>query len=617
MINRDLIPETDADELLRLRRELDAAEAAIARLELRNQELESQLAPPEHWVLQSFEATLKSFAKSLLSSTEKAFFNLLSQAIAKALGVDYVLISEPATGGNARTLAFYANGQNLENVTFKLDDSPCALVFEHGSYFAPQGLRARFPEYPMIRQMGAEAYGGIAIYDESGRPAGVIAVLHGRPFAFAEGVEPLLRLVAKPAAAELKRLRAESETAQRARALEQAYAALQDHSQRIEAEIAQRNRELTSEKALIDHIIASMPVGIVYLDRSLVVRWTNEEHIRITGMSPDLLVNRSVFEIFPGLDAEYAGFQAILDQGESVHFAGYPLTIGKRQIYIDGTAVPIFEEEQTVRGVLLFAMEVSARVENERLQQEQIETLRELDRLKGDFINSASHELRTPLTSITGYAEFLEDEVGGPLTMDQRAFVTQIQEGAKRLQRIVDDMLDFARLEAGSFKLVMREADLGLLVQEELAFVQPQAQEAKVTLRTELPSEPVHVSMDPSRIGQVFLNLLGNAIKFTPAGGEVAIALRNERDGVRVEVRDTGIGIAEEHLGRLFQKFFQVDPSMTREHGGAGLGLSIAKALVEAHGGRIGVTSRVGTGSTFWFTLPQLAEVDDATPVLE
>ncbi len=617
MINRELIPEAASDELLRLRSELRAAEETIARLERRNDELETMLTPPQHWVNQSFESTLRSFAKSLLSSTEKAFFSLLSQAIAKALAMDYVLIAEVTEDGHARTLAYYDQGQIADNFSYPLHGSPCATALAEESCFVSRNLQSVFPEDAALVEMQVEAYGGIALRDEAGRPVGLIAVLNRKPFAFPGAVESLLKLVAKPAEGELRRLRAESETARRARALERAYAELQDHSQRIEAEIAQRNRELTSEKALVDHIIASMPVGILYLDQSLVVRWTNAEHIRITGMAPERLVNRSFFEIFPNVAPDVAAFDRVLDHGESVRITGYPIRVDDGPFYIDCTLVPIFEEDRTVKGILLFAIEVSARVENERLQQDQIETLRELDRLKGDFINSASHELRTPLTSITGYSEFLEDEVGGPLTADQRGFVTQIQEGAKRLQRIVDDMLDFARLEAGSFKLVVREADLGLLVQEELAFVQPQAQDARVTLRTELPSEALRVPMDPSRIGQVLLNLLGNAIKFTPAGGEVTIAVRRERDKVRVEVRDTGIGISADHLERLFQKFFQVDPSMTRERGGAGLGLSIAKALVEAHGGAIGVTSRIGHGSVFWFTLPRVGEVDEAAVLLD
>jgi PAS domain S-box-containing protein len=408
--------------------------------------------------------------------------------------------------------------------------------------------------------------------------------------------------------------RPDHEATARTRSLERAYARLQDHAARVEAEIAERNRELTSEKALIDHIIASMPVGIVYLDRDLVIRWTNAAHLRIMSMGPEQIVGRRIFDVFPHLDPSDARFEEVLEHGRALGFEGYPFELAGRIIAIDGTMVPIFDEDQTVKGILLFAIEVSARVENERLQQEQIEALRELDRLKGDFINAASHELRTPLTSITGYAEFLEDEVGGPLTPDQRVFVAQIQDGARRLQRIVDDMLDFARMEAGSFKLVQREADLGLLVEEELAFIMPQVQEAGVLLRTELPTESLRVRMDPNRIGQVLLNLIGNAIKFTPTGGRVTIAIRVEREELRVEVRDTGIGISKRDIGRLFQKFFQVDSSMTREHGGAGLGLSIAKALIEAHGGRIGVVSQLRKGSTFWFTLPRQTEGGESAP---
>ncbi len=180
----------------------------------------------------------------------------------------------------------------------------------------------------------------------------------------------------------------------------------------------------------------------------------------------------------------------------------------------------------------------------------------------------------------------------------------EIQEGAKRLQRIVDDLLDFARMEAGTFQLVTRDADLRDLVSEVLGSLEPQAQDAKLTLATELPPTPVRLMMDPDRIGQVLLNLVGNAIKFTGTGGHITVHVEEQADMVRVEVRDDGIGIAPQHLDSLFDKFFQVDPSLTREYGGAGLGLAISKVLVESHGGQIGVESTLGKGSTFWFTLP-------------
>lgn len=617
MLKRELTADVAADEVLRLQNELKLAKDVIARLEARNRDLEAALAPSKAWVHQSFEATLRAFAQNLLSSSTKAFFSLLAQSLANALAADHVLIAEVSEASQARTLAYFADGQTSDNFSYPLADTPCLDVLKHGACVVPRDLQACYPLDLALRDMEVEAYAGISLLDAGGEAIGLIAVMNRTPFRSPESVESLLRLVAKPAAGELLRIRLEAETAQRAQALERAYAELRDHSQRIEAEIALRNRELISEKALVDHIIASMPAGILYLDRDFTVRWTNAEQVRITGVQPEQVVGRSFFELFPMVAHEQPKFLKVLEQGHSFRIAGYPMEFGGKVIYMDCSMVPIFEADRTVQGILLFALDVSARVENERLQQEQIKALRELDHLKGDFINSASHELRTPLTSITGYAEFLEDEVGGPLTADQRIFVTQIQEGAKRLQRIVDDMLDFARMEAGAFKLVLREADLGLLIQEELAFVQPQAREAGVSLRTELPEEALRVPMDPSRIGQVLLNLLGNAIKFTPAGGEVTISVHPSPEEVRVEVRDTGIGIAEAHLDRLFQKFFQVDPSLTRERGGAGLGLSIAKALVEAHGGKIGVSSRLGVGSTFWFTLPRASEVDEVVSVLD
>jgi signal transduction histidine kinase len=241
---------------------------------------------------------------------------------------------------------------------------------------------------------------------------------------------------------------------------------------------------------------------------------------------------------------------------------------------------------------------------HERLQAERIAHLEEMDRLKRDFLNAASHELRTPLTSIMGYAEFLEDGIGGALTEQQHGYVSQIKDGAERLRRIVDDMLDFARLEAGTFQLTPQLTDMRALIQSEAASLLPQATEKGLSLELELPHAPVLLQADPRRVGQVLLNLLTNAIKFTPEGGRIRAGLSLKGDAVRVSVSDTGIGVAPDVQPRLFEKFFQVDPSTTREYGGAGLGLAISKALIEAHGGTIGLESEPGRGSTFWFTLP-------------
>ncbi|HEY9900548.1 MAG TPA: ATP-binding protein [Pantanalinema sp.] len=234
--------------------------------------------------------------------------------------------------------------------------------------------------------------------------------------------------------------------------------------------------------------------------------------------------------------------------------------------------------------------------------------LKELDRLKSNFLNAASHELRTPLASIVGYAEFLEDGLGGELSETQATYVGQIQAGAGRLQRLVEDLLDFARVEAGTLAIQLEPIDLVEKVRGVIDGLRPQARAVQVSLAEELPSEPLVLDLDAQRIEQVLFNLMANAIKFTPEGGEVTISLRETPEGARVEVRDTGIGIAREHVPHLFQKFFQVNTGTTRQYGGTGLGLSIAKAFVEAHAGRIGVESTPDEGSVFWFSLPRAPE---------
>ncbi|MNX64110.1 Alkaline phosphatase synthesis sensor protein PhoR [compost metagenome] len=243
--------------------------------------------------------------------------------------------------------------------------------------------------------------------------------------------------------------------------------------------------------------------------------------------------------------------------------------------------------------------------------------LKELDRLKSNFLNAASHELRTPLASIVGYAEFLEDGLGGGLSETQASYVGQIQVGATRLQRLVEDLLDYARVEAGTLAIQLEPTDLVEKVRSVMEGLRPQAHAVRITLACELPAAPLVLNLDSQRIEQVLFNLAANAVKFTPEGGEVTIALRETPEGARVEVRDTGIGIAPEHQPHLFQKFFQVNTGTTRQYGGTGLGLPIAKAFVEAHSGEIGVESEVGRGSVFWLTLPRVPAAEEALAKLE
>jgi signal transduction histidine kinase len=244
--------------------------------------------------------------------------------------------------------------------------------------------------------------------------------------------------------------------------------------------------------------------------------------------------------------------------------------------------------------------EVEARTEELRHTNEK---LREADRYKDEFLSVISHELRTPLNFITGFASVLADEVSGPLNPVQRAQMANILNGADRMLLLVNDLLDFAKLHSGKFELAPAPTAYGPLVHEAIALMAPIAAQKGVTLTADDVASPVILG-DGGRLIQVLTNLLSNAIKFTEPGGRVTVRVTLRGAEVLTEVADTGCGIAAADVPKLFQRFQQLEMGSTRKASGTGLGLAISKALIEAHGGAIGVASTLGEGSTFWFSLP-------------
>jgi signal transduction histidine kinase len=234
------------------------------------------------------------------------------------------------------------------------------------------------------------------------------------------------------------------------------------------------------------------------------------------------------------------------------------------------------------------------------------------DLMKDRFLGILSHELRTPINAIMGYASILDDEVLGPLPPRQHEAVQRILDGSDAMLRLVDDLLEMSRIQAGKFLPSPRPMQLGETVQGVVASLQPRAAQKHLALVPDLPDPLPAVYADPQRVAQVLANLVGNAIKFTPEGGEITVRACHAGAWLRCEVTDTGPGIDRKDHDKLFQPFSQLDMSATRQHGGVGLGLGIAKALVEAHQGQIGLESEPGRGSTFWFTLPVIFETAQA-----
>ena len=226
---------------------------------------------------------------------------------------------------------------------------------------------------------------------------------------------------------------------------------------------------------------------------------------------------------------------------------------------------------------------------------------RRLETVRREFVANASHELKTPLTVVGGFAETLADP--GLTTEDRQRFAAMIRANAHRMQRIVDDLLDLSRYESGSWRPEPRRLDIRQTAADVLGSVDRAATAKHLAVSRDIPDDAAFVRADPVALRQILVNLTENGVRYTPSGAVTLFAAR-EPDGVRVGVRDTGIGIAPEHLGRIFERFYRVDAARSREEGGTGLGLAIVKHLAEAHGGAVRAESVPGQGSTISVFFP-------------
>jgi len=252
----------------------------------------------------------------------------------------------------------------------------------------------------------------------------------------------------------------------------------------------------------------------------------------------------------------------------------------------------------------------------EHLERDKM-ALQELDKLKSAFLANMSHELRTPMNTIIGYTEALLDSVDGPINAEQEKSLGKVKQSAKHLLKLIDDVLDVSRLESAKVKLVVTEIDLKELIKTVIPSFESLIREKGLSLSLTIDEKLPPVYGDEGKIKQILINLLSNAIKFTHTGEIIITAHPSDADrthGVHplfmeICVADTGIGMREDDLRKIFEKFMQIDFTLVRQYEGTGLGLSIAKGMVELHKGKIWATSKYGKGSTFCFTLPLQKEI--------
>jgi two-component system phosphate regulon sensor histidine kinase PhoR len=256
---------------------------------------------------------------------------------------------------------------------------------------------------------------------------------------------------------------------------------------------------------------------------------------------------------------------------------------------LDAHAAPVLGERLEPQGAVLVLHDISE--------------IRRLERVRAEFVANVSHELKTPITAIKGFAEtLLEGALYNPRSCEE--FVNIIADEAERLNRLINDLLSLSRIESRELRLQLEPLELGHEIKQIADMIRPRFQKKELALSVLAPGKPVVAQADRDRLEQVLLNLLENSLMYTPSGGRVEVAVREEEGMAVVSVRDTGIGIPPDDLPRIFERFYRVDRARSRKLGGTGLGLAIVKHIVDAHGGRVWVESELGQGSTFYFTLP-------------
>lgn len=352
-------------------------------------------------------------------------------------------------------------------------------------------------------------------------------------------------------------------------------------------------------------LLEAAPDAIVIVDRSGRIVLVNSQTEAIFGHKRDDLLSKPIETLIPerfrgghfSFREGYFSQPRTRPMGANLELFG--LRSDGSEFPVEISLSPMVEGDQVL--VTAIIRDVSERKQAEQLR---LEALRQADKVKEEFLSILSHELRTPINAITGFGSILMDGVVGEVPSEQRYYLERMLDAADALAYLVDDLLDMTRIQAGRFSIRPEATNFPEIVESAVGRFARQAAEKKLLLINEVETTLPPIYADRERITQVVSNLLGNAIKFTPEGGRIQVRARRADGVLRCEVEDSGPGIEEEARQKVFQRFGQLDTSSTRRQGGLGLGLSISKAIVEGHGGKIGVESTPGEGCTFWFELP-------------
>jgi len=423
--------------------------------------------------------------------------------------------------------------------------------------------------------------------------------------------------------ARTQRTRAEASAAsmrQAEAALRDAHAELERRVQERTAELARTNESLRASEQRFRLLVEGIRgYAIVMVNEAgAVVAW-NRGAERLFARGADV-VGEPISTLILGLDSaalleaargSTAPCEAIRGDG-----AQLPIELDVTQLDPSGMFIAIVRDISERKRLEALTEQRQRRADELRRKAEEFAAdnrrMQEASRLQSEFLANMSHELRTPLNAIVGFADLLHGGMVGKLDAQQREFVGDILTSSRHLLQVINDVLDLARIESGTLEVVPEPIDLARVVGEVRDILRGLAVDRKLDLELQLADDLGDVIVDPAKLRQILYSYVSNALKFTPAGGRVMIRAALAGDAFRIEVEDTGIGIASEDQRYLFLPFRQLDASPAKRYQGTGLGLALTKQLAEAHGGRVGMHSARGVGSTFWVELPRVPPVAPA-----
>lgn len=334
-------------------------------------------------------------------------------------------------------------------------------------------------------------------------------------------------------------------------------------------------------------VIDNMESGLMLIDERGYVHLINRKFLRMFGRTPKEYIGYLYYDVMEQENIHKAVQEAFLYEEKVKSSFTTSLEVEKK--YVEIVGAPIFNETDTLKGAVLVFHDITE--------------LKRLENMRKDFVANVSHELKTPITSIRGFAETLLDGAMESESL-RNQFLSIILTESERLQALVHDLLELSKLEKDELRLRHEDIFFSELIGGLLPIVEHAAEKKNITFVSNVPNS-IHVEGDPDRLKQVLINLLNNAINYTPNGGKVSIDVLDFDDSIEIKITDTGIGIPEDYRKRIFERFYRVDRARSRNTGGTGLGLAIVKHIVEAHKGSVHVESNLNKGSVFKVMIPK------------